>query len=169
VLDAMPDPGSLELLGVLVLLPVIGLGIGAGQGFALRRYLSGSLWWILATGLGWLLGLSVDFTFQQMVGSSAWQGFALAGLYQAVLQWLLLRRRGWVTLAWLPVCAAAWVAAGIAYHLLSAPISRIAGAEWAVAVVSATTWAAAALVFALPTAPLILRLVRKKGSRFSGG
>ena len=102
---------------MLILFPLIGIGLGAGQWFALRNYFSGAGWWVLATGLGWLLGLSVDFTFQQLFATSAWQGFALAGLYQAALQWLILRRRGWVAIVWLPACAAAWTAAGIAYHL----------------------------------------------------
>src|SRR5512144_164843 len=66
VLAATAETASPDLLGVLILFPSIGIGLGLGQWFALRRYLSGSLWWILATGLGWLLGLSVDFTFQQL-------------------------------------------------------------------------------------------------------
>ncbi len=168
VLGAVLYPGSLEMLAVLIFFPVIGLGLGAGQWFSLRHSLSISPWWILATGLGWLLGLSVDFSFQQMVGPTVWLGFALTGLYQATLQWLLLRRGGWAAILWLPVCTFSWMAAGLAYHLLSAPFNRFVGTEWAATVVLMMTWAAAALVFALPSAPVILHLARGKFRGYSG-
>jgi hypothetical protein len=168
-LGTLADTGSPDLLGVLVLIPVVGLGLGVGQWWVLRGYFSRAGWWVLATGLGWLLGLSVDFTFQQLFASSAWQGFALAGLYQAALQWLILRRRGWVTITWLPGSAAAWTAAGFAYTWLSGPLSRVAGADWAAPIVSLTTWVLAAFVFALLTAPLIRRLARKRNRSQPGG
>jgi hypothetical protein len=163
ILGSPVNSGSPDLLGVLILFPVIGIGLGVGQWFALRNYFSGAGWWVAATGLGWLLGLSVDFTFQQLFASSAWQGFTLAGLYQAALQWLILRRRGWVAIAWLPASAAAWTAAGVAYSFLSPLLSRVAGSESAAPFVSMTTWAAAALTFGLLTAPVIRRMARKKG------
>jgi hypothetical protein len=163
ILGSQVNPGSPDLLGVLVLFPIIGIGLGVGQWFILRNYFSGAGWWVVATGLGWLLGLSVDFTFQQMFAASAWQGFALAGLYQAALQWLILRRRGWVAIAWLPVSAAAWTVAGIAYHFLSPTLSRVAGSEETAPIVSVTIWTAAALIFGLLTGPVIRRLARKRG------
>src|SRR5512143_2749686 len=64
ILANQAGQGAANLLQVLVLMPSIGLGMGAAQWLVLKlgSNLRRAAWWIAATVFGWLLGLSFDFS-----------------------------------------------------------------------------------------------------------
>jgi hypothetical protein len=80
---------------------------GVFQYLLLRRYLPRMEWWIVATALGWLLGIAtvyLGYTIwpAALNANSMWSA-ALAGAVIGLAQWLVLRRRvpraGWWVLA----------------------------------------------------------------------
>jgi hypothetical protein len=97
-----------DYLGMYIIIPVLGLLTGCVQYLLLRRYLPRMGWWVLATFLGWILGvillagwLSLDivsFPFGRLDLT-----FLVIGLAVGIGQWLLLRRRipraGWWVVA----------------------------------------------------------------------
>jgi hypothetical protein len=159
ILANQEGQGASSLLPVLVLMPSIGLGMGAAQwlvlkaGSSLRR----SAWWILATAFGWLLGLSFDFSVSQIFpgGSTRTvQAFALAGLYLGALQWLVMYRQvRWGSL-WILASIVAWGAAGGLIGLV-APLLN-GGLFLGIAL-----YALAGLLYGVLTGPVLCWLLRE--------
>ena len=106
-----------------------GFVVGVAQWLVLRRYLPYAGWWILASGLGWFLGIMVSITTGEITApiiellasaSGFWRVFWLDVVHDTVVgaglgvgQWLVLRRHtqraGW------------WV--------IASPIGRVVGGE----------------------------------------
>jgi len=94
-----------------LLLPAIalvaaGVGVGVVQTLVLYRRLPRAWRWILATAIGWVVGLSIA-----TLVVPPWLGLlsgALAGATTGIAQWVVLRRHvhwaGW----WIPLSALAW-------------------------------------------------------------
>lgn len=137
------------VLGALI----AGAALGAGQWWALRRWLPLSSRFILATALG--LGLSGFWVNYQFLGF-------LGGLSLGLAQWLILRRRlpqaGW----WPPVNALAWGLASAALLWSFLRVNPYEGVwRWlpdaALVLTALTTFGGACLTGALLT--LLLRCV----------
>ncbi len=101
-------------LGIAALL-LMGLALGALQALVLLRRVPGVYAWVLATGLGVLVGLFAGvyflLLFLKQPGPFDWSGLvqgALLGLALGFAQWLVLRRSlrraGW----WVPANVLAW-------------------------------------------------------------
>ena len=100
-----------DLLFGYVFFPLLGLLTGLLQYLLLRRYLPRIGWWIAATALGWLLGISVAYLGYAiwpvaLNANSTWAAeivFVSVGAAMGLVQWLVLRRRvpraGWWVLA----------------------------------------------------------------------
>ncbi len=115
---------SFALIGVIAL----GGGIGAGQWLVLRRWLTGSGWWVLATLLGYalLLGLPTLVPLGATLYEIGLKGpitgaivFVITGAGMGILQWLVLRRaRIPGAGVWIAITLAGWAAAYIITTLL---------------------------------------------------
>jgi hypothetical protein len=97
-----------------------GFILGAAQWLVLRGHFRGAAWWILATALGWMVGISTGAWLAQQYGLSEF-AFGLVtgivtGLCSGAAQWLFLKRRvmsaGW----WLPASLFAWASSLIYYQ-----------------------------------------------------
>jgi hypothetical protein len=158
ILENQAGQGATNLLQVLVLMPSIGLGMGAAQWLVLKlgSNLRRTAWWIAATVFGWLLGLSFDFSISQMFPSSSTRpvlAFALAGLYLGALQWLVMYRQiRWGSL-WILASVVAWGAAGGLVSLVSASLTGEVTLGIAV-------YSLAGLVYGVITGPVLYRLLR---------
>lgn len=103
----------------------IGLAVGLMQWFQLRPLGRHSAWWILATGLGWVLALG----FVRLIGLDDIElRGALIGTVLGVGQWLVLRhtsrQAGW----WILVSALAWtVGQTLGVFLVGAVVGAVTG------------------------------------------
>lgn len=154
-INSQTGRGAVELLSILLLMPAVGLGYGAGQALVLRGRVRRVGWWVPATMLGWLLGLSMQFSASQLGVQETWVGFGLAGLYVGVLQWLVLyfaglKHRDLTSTVWIPASLAAWLIAAPVTGGLSAVFQ---GLESGLA--STLTWLLAGLVTGLLTAAVM--------------
>jgi hypothetical protein len=113
------------ILGIAALL-LMGLALGALQALVLLHRLPGVYAWVLATGLGVLVGLFAGIYFLLLYmnapGPFDWSGLAqgaLLGLALGFAQWLVLRRSvqraGW----WVLVNVLAWSLGFLAAFLVT--------------------------------------------------
>jgi hypothetical protein len=95
-----------------VFFPLLVLLTGLLQYLLLRRYLPRMGWWIVATALGWPLGIAVVYLGYAiwpiaLSANSPWSA-TLVGAVVGLAQWLVLRQRvlraGW----WVPASALGW-------------------------------------------------------------
>lgn len=114
-----------------VLIPIIGISLGIFQWLLIRMHMRPAGWWVLATFLGWILGVVVAFLLSTAVGS--WSEsprlefillFAITWLIMGIAQWLGLRRR--------VAGAGSWIAGSLTGGLLLGlilenPITNIFG------------------------------------------
>lgn len=134
---------------VYVLLPVLGLSIGALQYLLLRRLFPRIEWWIAATVLGWalpllLVRLLAEPSFPALnVGPVLAEalGLAFAGAAVGLFQWLVLRRRIPRAALWILACILGWGLAGlVAGQNLSSVLGIIALALLPPIVTSIAWW-----------------------------
>lgn len=161
VFASQADSNSSDMLGLFLLIPAIGVGIGIGQYLVIRRFLPKAGRWVLATGAGWLLGFAADTAMQRMGNPSALFGFAAAGFLQGCLQWLLLRQRGSFTILWPLASTTGWALSGFVYNLVNEPIHAAFTPHRFEAASLSLTWAVAALFFGMATSLVILRLLTR--------
>jgi hypothetical protein len=145
--------GAAELLSVIMLMPALGLGLGAAQALVLRRFGVRAGWWVLATLLGWLLGLSVDFTLQRIFSPTPWLALWMAGLYQGALQWLVLRRASTRSMLWIPTSLLAWGGVAVLVNLVNPALERAVGRAWEGAAYPILSWGLAGLAFGVLSVP----------------
>jgi hypothetical protein len=90
-------------MGILYFIGLVpsGIVIGLVQWLVLARRFSRCVWWILAYGFGWYLGLLLGFHFGFIVPDFKSMG-ATGGICVGVLQWLMLRRRLHRSVVWVP-------------------------------------------------------------------
>jgi hypothetical protein len=91
---------------------VFGVITGFFQWLVLRRYLSRAGWWIVASAVGWAVGIALSWIVH-------WDdvGFVAIGAIVGAVQWLILRRQvrraGWWILASAVGWAVSWGGVGI--------------------------------------------------------
>jgi hypothetical protein len=91
---------------------VFGVITGFFQWLVLRRYLSRAGWWIVASAVGWAVGIALSWIVH-------WDdvGFVAIGAIVGAVQWLILRRQvrraGWWILASAVGWAVSWGAVGM--------------------------------------------------------
>lgn len=84
----------------------IGLSVGAFQWLALRGRMRDSLFWIVASALGWILGRGVAlYFFGPEIGVLAG---LLVGTFLGLAQWIVLRWESRLAHWWVPVSAVSW-------------------------------------------------------------
>jgi hypothetical protein len=113
------------MAGTPVVLSIVGLGLGTAQWPIIRRHISSSGWWIVASLLGMALGLTVGVVLVEQIGRALTGGplnfrmlgpaaraasfgtiGVMAGASLGLFQWLVLRRqapgcRNWIVVnAW---------------------------------------------------------------------
>jgi hypothetical protein len=79
---------------------LFGLGMGLGQWWALRQYARSAYWWILANGVGWMVGLGVGAAIAGVIttlGALLVTGLIAAAITAYVMegwQWEMYKRTG---------------------------------------------------------------------------
>lgn len=133
-----------------------GASVGVLQWLVLRRHLSQSEWWILASAVGWVVG-RIGASWARFPHSAGW----CIGASLGILQWLFLRRKvlrsGW----WIPASTVAW---GLGWAG-GAAVSRAVSSEVRSAAAGAAGEALGsvlqgALVGAV-TGPMLVRLLQR--------
>ncbi len=122
---------SLPIINIPVYASVAagGAAIAVFQWLMLRRYIGGSIRWMLASLLGVFLGAQVVGRvrkFDADLGLTL--GVALYGLLAGILQWLVLRREVPRAGVWAPVSAVSWILAIPAGDLNGPPGWAVFGA-----------------------------------------
>ncbi len=105
-----------------MVIPAVGISLAIMQWLTLRRHLSQAGWWVLATLVGWFLGVAFVMTgVGVVIGDWLEYGlvgnvitFGIIGLALGITQWLILRRQvlqaGW----WILASLAGWVVLALA-------------------------------------------------------
>ncbi len=141
--QSIPDRGITALT-----LPLIGLFLGLGQWFVVRRHLRWPAWWVAATFVGWIvpIGLAIPVPMLdplharvQLVailvaiglGTGIAQALVLRGPARRVVLWVAASLAGWLLLAaTLPVPITGW--AGLVW--VGAAPALVTGAVWVLGV-----------------------------------
>ena len=102
----------------------LGLLVGLGQWYTLRRMVKGAGWWFAPTVVGSALGFLVALAaYSVLVNTFGWLGVVLAGVAGglAAVVWQFYPLSRWVRGAawWLLVCGLAWAAVPLAFLLVS--------------------------------------------------
>ncbi len=85
---------------------ITGTAVGLLQWDVLRRRIKTIGWWILATAVGWSLGLSLSLFF--IYGIAGGGTGIIVGIIVGVAQWLPIRRYVRGAALWIPVNTIAW-------------------------------------------------------------
>jgi len=112
------------MAGTPVVLSIVGLGLGTAQWPIIRRHMSSSGWWIVASVLGMAVGLTVGVVLVEQTGRALTGGplnfrmlgataraasFGTIGIFAGaslgLCQWLVLRRRTPCCRSWIAVNA----------------------------------------------------------------
>ncbi|HEY6388149.1 MAG TPA: hypothetical protein VIX91_20920 [Candidatus Acidoferrum sp.] len=112
------------MVGTPIVLSIVGLSLGTAQWPIIRRHLSSSWWWVVASAVGMALGLTAGVILVEQVGRAIIGGpvnfrmlgvaeraasFAtigvMAGGSLGLAQWLVLRRRAHKCKRWIRVNA----------------------------------------------------------------
>ena len=120
------------MLGTPVVLGIVGVGLGTAQWPVIRRHISSSGWWIVASTLGMAVGLTLGVTLVEQIGRAIVHGpinfrilsvparaasfgtiGLVAGAALGLAQWLVLRRHAANCTLWIRVNALS-LAAGLA-------------------------------------------------------
>ena len=113
-----------------ILFPVIGLLTGFLQYLLLRRYLPRMVWWITATGLGWLLPLLIIRLSPPLNVSSTWFEVLVIGLMGGTIglpQWLVLRQHVHHAAWWILASVLGWgMVRLVAGKTISSPLDILA-------------------------------------------
>jgi len=123
-------------LGSAIFGAIVGTSIGAVVGALQWPFLQGKIsqagWWVLASTVGWAVGLALGWAWVGLLTAGA-----VAGAVVGTLQWLVLRGKisqaGW----WLPACTVGW-AVGWAVGIL---IFKGMGGDGTPAVAGVPGWA----------------------------
>ncbi len=137
-----------DFILVYVLLPVLGLSIGALQYLLLRRHFPRMGWWIAATLLGWalpllLLRLVDESAFPALnIGPALAEAFALAfaGASVGLIQWLVLRRRIPRAAIWILASILGWGFAGLIAGQNMSSVLGIMGLALLPPIVASIAW-----------------------------
>lgn len=125
ILESLPPLNIPEFGSVAV----GGAALAVFQWLMLRRYIGGSIRWVLASLLGVFLSAQVVGQVRKFDADLGLiLGVALYGLFVGILQWLVLRKqvpRAWL---WVPANALSWIAAIPAGDLNGPPGWAIYGA-----------------------------------------
>lgn len=128
------------MVGTPIVLSIVGLSLGTAQWPVIRRHMSASWWWVIASALGMALGLTFGVTLVEQVGRAIVGGplnfrmlgvaaraisfgtiGIMAGASLGLAQWLVLRRHALRCGRWIPINA--WsLGAGLACGSLLADI-----------------------------------------------
>ena len=138
-----------ELLGLGIAFIVVPLLAGALIGFlqwlALRRYVIGSVDWILTAGAGWAIGYAGGLLIIQGLGRQPEIGgfwlmltcYALFGMIVALVQWPVLRREIPHVGPWILANITGWALGfSIASAVQLAAYSRILPKPWIIAILT---------------------------------
>ena len=90
--------------------------VGLAQWYVIREHLRQAGWWVLATAIGWPVGLWIGITFMNkgsIVGGSASIVWIAIGITLGLTQWLVLWNKVWHAEAWILVSIALWGASGL--------------------------------------------------------
>lgn len=112
------------MVGTPIVLSIVGLSLGTAQWPIIRRHLSSSWWWVVASALGMALGLTVGVILVEQIARAIIGGpvnfrmlgvtaraasfatiGALAGGSLGLAQWLVLRRHAHNCKRWIRVNA----------------------------------------------------------------
>jgi hypothetical protein len=112
------------MAGTPVVLGVVGLSLGTAQWPIIRRYMSSSWWWLIASALGMAVGLTLGVTLVEQIGRALTGGplnfrmlgvparaasfgtiGLLGGAAVGLAQWLVLRRQAACRSRWIPINA----------------------------------------------------------------
>jgi cation transport ATPase len=105
------------------------IGFSGGQWLILRRHISDSIWWILATTIGVAVGGAIaSSTFGNIVyNSSIFMAIAMIGFAVGVAQWLVLRRQitkgGW----WIAITTVSLPLSFAVGNIVGFPVFNVAG------------------------------------------
>lgn len=139
----VPDRGITALM-----IPIIGLLLGLGQWFVVRRHLRRSAWWVAATFVGWIIPIGLAIPVPMLdplparvqlvvilaaigLGTGIAQALVLRGAARRVALWVAASLAGWLLLAaTLPVPITDWV--GLVW--VGAAPALVTGAAWALGV-----------------------------------
>lgn len=137
-LTSQPSPEGKAIVSVFGIF-VFYLGVSAGQWIILRRWARPASWWILALGLGHMVGYAIAVIFGLYTYAKI---FGLIG--GGVSQWLVLRR--WSDRAlWWPIASLALALLSVAYRWYGH--SEVFSAVWIWFIYGAVTGAAIVAVF----------------------
>src|SRR5258708_714987 len=106
---------------------VIGISVGIAQGIALRQYISGARWWILASIIGFAIGKVGGDALARAVPGVVGSGLsgAAIGVSVGLVQWFVLRRHivyaGWWVLASGLAWAVGWSIISVVEETASGP------------------------------------------------
>jgi len=93
---------------------VCGSVVGIAQWIVLRKRASRSAWWILASAVGWAMGLIACKALGEIIGTAVYG--AVFGTVTGTTQWIVLRSRvhrsGW----WILASAVGWIVAYATYQ-----------------------------------------------------
>jgi len=103
--------------GGIVFGMVCGSVVGIAQWIVLRKRVPRSAWWILATAVGWAIGLMTCRALGEIMGTAVYG--AVLGAVIGTAQWFFLRthvyRAGW----WILASTVGWIVAYAAYQAAS--------------------------------------------------
>lgn len=136
---------------------------GFTQWLVLRHWLPRTGWWLLASTVGYVVGVVVviGIVGDTVVGPVLW---ALGGAVCGCAQWLLLRRRlprtGW----WIPASmvgyAVSWAVGWAMYDIIADIVAWADMVAWPLWSVDAITFALVGLGYGLITGPVLAWLLR---------
>jgi hypothetical protein len=96
-----------DIISVAVWGAVVGALLGIAQWLVIRRLIARSVWWIVVTTIGWILGLVIGTIFHIIALGAIGTGVVVGGIV-GVLQFTVLRRycfnSGW----WVVASMAGW-------------------------------------------------------------
>jgi hypothetical protein len=92
VRSVLSDNDSPLIVQFMSTIALMGASLGFAQWLVLRRHLTNSGWWVLASAAGYGLGSEVTLIANDLVFLEAWPTDLLLGLIVGLLQWWVLQR-----------------------------------------------------------------------------
>ncbi|RAM51646.1 MAG: hypothetical protein C6Y22_10550 [Hapalosiphonaceae cyanobacterium JJU2] len=157
------EEGGFQFFATLILTGPI---LGIAQWFVLKRYIRQAGWWVLASTVGWYLGILVTLITREIVNpiitemlltvSKSWEPFWLHVINQSVTfavlgvaQWLVLSRHFQQSWRWILASSVGGLVNGVLAGMLTLGLQTVAikiNAQMVGAIAYSTGWAGSGLV-----------------------
>ena len=132
-----------DAIFLYILLPVIGLLLGIGQYWLIRRYLPRMAWWISATIIGWLMPFVIGFIGSRIFAPgndtvSIMVGMLIFGAAISLPQWLVLRKKVRNAFLWILAYGFSWFLVGMTGYFINEPLPGLLAVAFIPTITTAT-------------------------------